>query len=360
MTQISLYSLEFANIFLRALAVGELLVLCVLLPGRPLAIRRVLLLGTGLSVIAYLLLTAPIPDADYGMLRNILLVLTDAFVYWFWFLALFAFDDEFRPGAWPTGIKLSLGAYAVWFVYVLGVREGQGISHDIIHGIALLLIAHVIFVAVKGFRDDLVDSRRRLRIISMIAIGSYTLFLVVLEFMDERIRNDMVLSLMNSAVICLAILVLARLLLRLESGDFLTDSAGHMSGQSESVVMQTAEIPEEFAELKRRLDEFVAGKQYCQSNLSISMLARQLDCPEHHLRRLINRVLGFRNFNAFLNDLRIRDAVDHLADPQWRAKPILTIALELGYGSIGPFNRAFRQAMGQTPSEYRRSVQNRR
>ncbi|MBS0401235.1 MAG: helix-turn-helix domain-containing protein [Proteobacteria bacterium] len=33
--------------------------------------------------------------------------------------------------------------------------------------------------------------------------------------------------------------------------------------------------------------------------------------------------------------------------------PILSIALECGYGSIGPFNRAFRQRFGMTPTEYR-------
>jgi AraC-like DNA-binding protein len=33
--------------------------------------------------------------------------------------------------------------------------------------------------------------------------------------------------------------------------------------------------------------------------------------------------------------------------------PILTIALDSGYGSIGPFNRAFRQRYGMTPTEYR-------
>jgi AraC-like DNA-binding protein len=33
--------------------------------------------------------------------------------------------------------------------------------------------------------------------------------------------------------------------------------------------------------------------------------------------------------------------------------PILSIALECGYGSIGPFNRVFRQRFGMTPTEYR-------
>ena len=30
-----------------------------------------------------------------------------------------------------------------------------------------------------------------------------------------------------------------------------------------------------------------------------------------------------------------------------------TIALDAGFGSLGPFNRAFREAEGMTPSEYR-------
>jgi AraC-like DNA-binding protein len=33
--------------------------------------------------------------------------------------------------------------------------------------------------------------------------------------------------------------------------------------------------------------------------------------------------------------------------------PILSIALECGYGSIGPFNRAFRQRFGMTPTQHR-------
>ena len=34
--------------------------------------------------------------------------------------------------------------------------------------------------------------------------------------------------------------------------------------------------------------------------------------------------------------------------------PILTMALEVGFNSIAPFNRAFKSIEGVTPSEYRR------
>ncbi len=37
--------------------------------------------------------------------------------------------------------------------------------------------------------------------------------------------------------------------------------------------------------------------------------------------------------------------------------PILTIALTVGYNSINPFNRAFRDTKGMTPSAYRAQAQ---
>lgn len=365
MTQIPLFSVAAVDLFLRSLALGQLLLLGVLFLRWPLGLQRILFLGTGLSAAAYLMLTAPIPDADYGWLRPVLLVLTDAFAYLVWLLAQFAFNDEFRPRDWPRTVKFSLGCYALWYVYFLGVFAGQGIFHDVIHLIALLLMAHVIYVALKGFDNDLIDSRRHSRILLAIAISSYSILLVALEFMDGRIRNDAVFSLLNSGFLCLTILVLSRLRFRLEPVESSADpafAAINADDLAKTGIQPLAgnTIPQEFIELKQRLDEFVDGKRYYQYDLSIRALARQLDCPEHHLRRLINQGLGFRNFNAFLNSLRIRDAAAVLADPRQRSKPILSVALELGYGSIGPFNRAFKATVGQTPSEYRSAVQNRR
>ena len=44
-----------------------------------------------------------------------------------------------------------------------------------------------------------------------------------------------------------------------------------------------------------------------------------------------------------------------LADPTQAEVPVLTIALDAGFGSIGPFNRAFKAYAGLTPTEYRRA-----
>ena len=46
------------------------------------------------------------------------------------------------------------------------------------------------------------------------------------------------------------------------------------------------------------------------------------------------------------------------SDPAAAKKQVLQIALDLGYASIAPFNRAFKAATGKTPTEYRKEKLN--
>ena len=96
------------------------------------------------------------------------------------------------------------------------------------------------------------------------------------------------------------------------------------------------------------------NRGYARTGLTISQLAEELRTPEHQLRALINTRLDFKNFSTFLNGYRIDEACQRLADPKEARIPILTIALDAGFASLAPFNRAFRQSTGMTPSEYRR------
>ena len=93
---------------------------------------------------------------------------------------------------------------------------------------------------------------------------------------------------------------------------------------------------------------------YRHEGITIGTLATKLAVPEYRLRRLINQQLGYRNFNVFLNDHRIEEAKAALADPSQAEVPVITIAMDAGFQSLGPFNRAFKATTGVTPSEYRR------
>ena len=135
-------------------------------------------------------------------------------------------------------------------------------------------------------------------------------------------------------------------------------SGARFVGQSQrDVASQRAmhrALKESMPVLAAALDRLIQeDRLYRDERLSVSSLALKLKLPEHRLRRLINQQLGHRNFNAFVNRWRLAEAKAALADPAQLATPISTIALDAGFGSLGPFNRAFKADTGLTPTEYR-------
>jgi len=95
---------------------------------------------------------------------------------------------------------------------------------------------------------------------------------------------------------------------------------------------------------------------YTEPGLTIRTLAEKLRTPEHRLRVLINQGLGYRNFSAFLNSYRIEAVKAAFHDPENSRIPVLTIAMDVGFNSLAPFNRAFRDSEGMTPSAFRQKI----
>ena len=91
-----------------------------------------------------------------------------------------------------------------------------------------------------------------------------------------------------------------------------------------------------------------------EEGLKVGTLASDLGLTEHRLRFLINQQMGFRNFSSFLNTARIDYAKEILADPRESHRQILQIGLDVGFSSIGPFNKAFKELTGETPREFRK------
>ena len=103
----------------------------------------------------------------------------------------------------------------------------------------------------------------------------------------------------------------------------------------------------------------MAAGYWREEGLTIGALAAQLHVPEHRLRRAINGGLGHRNFSSFINSHRIAAAKAQLADPEASCTTVLEIAYDVGFASLGPFNRAFRAETGQSPTEFRAYAQSR-
>lgn len=110
----------------------------------------------------------------------------------------------------------------------------------------------------------------------------------------------------------------------------------------------------EAADLARRITHLLREEQiHVSPSLKVADLAQRLGEPDYKVTRCVTTSLGFANFNQMLNAHRVAQAKAMLVDPALRHRPILLIALDCGFGSIGPFNRAFKAAVGTTPRLFR-------
>lgn len=95
---------------------------------------------------------------------------------------------------------------------------------------------------------------------------------------------------------------------------------------------------------------------YLKANLKIADIAQTLGVPEYRVSNALRHNLKARNFNQYVNALRIKHAKKLLADEEKQKWTVLVIGLESGFASVGPFTRAFKAATGFTPNQYRQRL----
>ncbi len=206
--------------------------------------------------------------------------------------------------------------------------------------------ASALWVTWRGRDDDLIEARRRLRRAVVITVGLYVLVIAVAEMAVYNAHAPAGLIALIGSSTVIATLALCAAMFASRQADLFGGRATAGGGN--------ANRPGPDDPLAGRLLACMeAERPYRDEGLTIAALAQRLGEQEYRLRRLINGALGYRNFAQFLNGYRLTEVRQALADPTQREVPILTIALDAGFGSLGPFNRAFRDAEAMTPSAYR-------
>jgi AraC-like DNA-binding protein/NADH:ubiquinone oxidoreductase subunit K len=260
----------------------------------------------------------------------------------FWLFIVTLFED--RPISPQTLLPWAL-LTMVGLIGMIAVRnQAVWVLHNLIEASFAL---HALVVIGRSWRGDLVEARRRLRGPFLAVVTLYVITLSAFEiaeslgFFQEWYR---LLGGVSLAVYCFA-----------GAAVFLRARA-ELFGVAAPAVQRTDDglEPGDRAALERLAALMGAGEAWKREGLTIGALAEQVGVPEHRLRRLINDRLGFRNFAAFVNDRRIDAAKALLTDPAKARVTVAAIAYDLGFGSLGPFNRAFKEATGVTPTEWRR------
>lgn len=273
-----------------------------------------------------------------------------------WLLAMREFRDDAPAGRWRFAVPVGLVVLTMPADFGrsgLGLLAGHpSLSQGLLLAgrvAAVLFVLAACWIAVAHWRADLVEERRRIRAGFVAVLGTAFAAMACSEFVfGGRGAPLEVLLVAHTALLGLAFAtVLFAALGGIER--LLSEDAPRPARQPLALVRDGPE-----AELAQRAVEAMTARElWKRERLGIGDLALELDAQEYRLRRAINRHLGYRNFNEFLHEYRLQAAAVRLADPAHDRLPVLTIALDCGYGSIGPFNRAFKARYGITPSQYR-------
>jgi AraC-like DNA-binding protein len=309
----------------------------------------------------------------------------------FWLFARSLCDDDFRPTARHLAVWAAVVAAGTLNLAWLGPWCWSGAApawaswlSQAVFGLPLLFGLLGVGAAAQHWRDDLVEQRRWLRAFIVVGGSLYTLGMVLARRTTADGRLTPPLAAVDAAALLVFVAATAWLLLRPvrtggpEAPGAGLAPAGRPATAPEAAVpvapaafddAPAADVPAndppdpptpafaaEDEALAAALDRAMRVEHaYRDPELSVAGLAARLRVPEYRLRRLINQRLGHRNFSAFLNGHRLAEAREALADPARAHLPVLTLALEAGFGSIGPFNRAFKAATGLTPTDFRRA-----
>lgn len=276
-------------------------------------------------------------------------------LFWMFASTLLTNNNESTPrlhAGHYAGLGVCLAVGVISCTSVIPSEPGT-----VMHALSLACTSSMVILGLfdifRNWSSDLVECRRLLRIGLAVSSGMFLLSVVVSEFIYGYGQFPQALNNINVVIITLLSLGLAYFVLvskssliadtieTLNTGPIIRDKIDPLNGDSRWLKSLTYAMEVEYC--------------YRQVDMTIKKLSEYLNIPEHHLRRLINQHLGYRNFNDYLNRYRINDAAERLADPQLVKTPILTIAIESGYASLTTFNKAFKALKEMTPTEFRRS-----
>jgi AraC-like DNA-binding protein len=287
-----------------------------------------------------------------SLVSHPVLLLGIAAPFAFWLLAQVHFGDDFRLGPVHLVMLLPLVGvgYLSWLVTVGGVLTAGPFAPSY-HGfwsllprtLSLVVVMHALLRVYVGAGSDLLLPRLKARYLLLVVAGTY----IVVELLGEALISGTAAEQLADRVHSMAVLIVGWAVALLS-----------LRATSEVLRPARAQLDEPALDpaLAERLQQLIeVDEVFREEGLTIGSLAERLGAQEYKLRQLINAQLGFKNFNAFLNRFRVTAAEKVLADPSKAHLGVAEVAYQVGYRSLGTFNRSFKELTGRTPTDYRTS-----
>ncbi len=300
-------------------------------------------IGFTLSIVAYLIIETEF--AQRSFLHVIIMTGAICIPVLFWLLSKTIFDDHFK----------GTPVIAFWFLtqLILHVHHYfcdlfpnpiESLLNVISEIVSIGFVLASLYVALKTRQGDLIESRLRFRNIFIIITAVLIGLTLIVEATAFAQQSKIPLQILQRASILLLTAYFLLSNFDFRSGFFFRETPKPKPSASTDTVLEDKLM-------KLLTEQWI----YRKEGLTIKELAELMEVQEHRLRRLINGQLGFKNFNDFLNQYRVNEACEILTDASQNQKTILEIAYALGYQSIGPFNKAFKEQKNTTPTAFRKA-----
>ncbi len=278
----------------------------------------------------------------------------------------YTFSFLFPPALWyyanvvlgihaRSSLALHLLPFIGWIGYLLAIGLG-GVTEGPFGGrwmppILLVVVYLAAYTVAVGVRVGRIKSRPKTLVSHGVVLRTLIVLLLLLHaaqglrylFRDVAALADIVP--LTGTLIVYTLSVLAFRQSRLFAG---VEPTSRQEKYESSTL-----TPEQAAAIQQRLlDVMTQEKPFMNENLNLADLAARLAVPRAHLSQVINANLE-SSFPQLLNEYRVNEALQLLADADLAHLTIEAIGYEVGFRSRSAFHSAFKRITGETPSQAR-------
>lgn len=213
-------------------------------------------------------------------------------------------------------VPIPFGAYIF-----LGKREG------FIFSIYSLLIFVVLLVITAFFSFNFIDiSYQEIRNTDLLVASSNIIISCLFVYYKDKIKEQQLLSVIEKR---------AQITL--------------------PITLDDEEIAGSKSLFEKIENEMITNRYFINPKFSISLLNTIMKTNNNYISKAI-RLQGYPNFNFYVNSHRINYVKELIEKNDLEKVTLMYIYTEAGFTNQSTFNKAFKQIVGMTPSEYIRDV----
>lgn len=230
------------------------------------------------------------------------------------------------------------------YIYAWGIVKA-------FHGLVYMLLVLRLLGQFENEAQHHFSNPNRLRIKWLKALTLSLLFIFCLALLNNVLVHLYEINLEFVLALCSALLILG-------GGFFAIKQARLFTPEAPDTPEPERPVDTSLDALKEQVAGYMENeKPFLNPDFSLQDFSEGLGMASKELSRVLNQGFGL-NFFAFVNQYRVNEVMTRLKDPKHAQLTLLGIAYDCGFNSKTTFNTSFKKQTGQTPSAFKKNLNN--